>query len=96
VRVKGKKESIKCFEIFCLSGEEKENVKYLKESFEAGFEQYQLGQFSEAKQLFQKAKEYEAVSGDGLTASKLYIERCDYLIENNVDNWTGIWSLSEK
>lgn len=96
VRVKGKKESLKCFEIFCLNGEEKENVKYLKENFEAGFEQYQLGKFLEAKLLFKKAEEYEAVSGDGLTASKLYIERCDYLIENNVDNWAGIWSLSEK
>tara|TARA_Y100001934_G_scaffold131765_1_gene159820 strand:- start:3341 stop:5347 length:2007 start_codon:yes stop_codon:yes gene_type:complete len=96
VRVKGKKESLKCFEIFCLNGEEKENVKYLKENFEAGFEQYQLGKFLEAKLLFKKAEEYEVVSSECLTASKLYIERCDYLIENNVDDWAGIWSLSEK
>tara|TARA_B110000444_G_scaffold261479_1_gene314037 strand:- start:1344 stop:3350 length:2007 start_codon:yes stop_codon:yes gene_type:complete len=96
VRVKGKSESLRCYEVFCLSGEEEDKLKHLKENFETGFKHYQLGEFLEAKSLFTKSEEYETPSNENATASKLYMDRCDYLMANKPDNWTGIWSLSEK
>jgi hypothetical protein len=63
------------------------------ELFAEGRKFYKLMQFKEAAQLFEKA--LEVCSGDG--PSKVYLERCNYYIDNPPpEDWDGVYVMTTK
>jgi adenylate cyclase len=81
VRVKGKRKGIKIFELF--DGE----VGTFIEIFEEGLNLYREGHFDAALKKFREALEKNLED----KPSRLFIERCEYLIKSPPEKWDGVW-----
>ena len=92
VRVKGKNEPVRIFELIG-EGKVPEDWTLCLEKFNAGFNLYHEKKFSEAKENFSAA--LAARPGDPV--SELYIERCDdYLKELPPEHWDGVYVMKTK
>lgn len=94
VIVKGKQQPISLYEV--LDGET-ELVREMKlqtqPNFARGLEHYRRHEFKAAQTCFYQVL---AVNTEEKTAA-LYLERLNYLIEKGVpENWSGVWTLTEK
>jgi adenylate cyclase len=83
VRVKGKKEVIKIYELI----DEGRNSSI--DLFEKGLHLYQEGQFYHAQEIFLEVLKIDLDD----KPSKLFIERCDFLLKAHSDEWNGIWDF---
>lgn len=92
VRVKGKNEPVRIFELICEGKPASDTEKMLNE-FSSGFNLYHEKKFIEAKSHFQKA--LEIMPSDA--PSELYLERCeDYIAEPPPENWDGVYVMKTK
>ena len=92
VRVKGKNEPVRIFELIC-EGKADGPTSGLLQHFSSGFELYHLKKFSEALECFNKALEMKA----GDPPSELYVERCqEYLAAPPPENWDGVFVMKTK
>ena len=92
VRVKGKNEPIRIFELICEGPSDATRMEMLK-CFQEGFEIYHQKNFTAALEKFKKA--LEILPGD--PPSELYVERCgDYLTEPPPENWDGVYVMKTK
>ena len=96
VRVKGKIEPLICYELLSISGSASKKLLELKNLFEMGFGDYQNGEFRKGLAKFQQSKKLEHNLTSDINPSSVYIDRCQYLINNPPKDWDGIWSLTEK
>lgn len=81
VRIKGKRQGIKIFEL--IDGEEGTFI----EVFEKGLNLYREGHFDAALKKFREALEKNLED----KPSKLFIEKCEYLIKSPPKKWDGVW-----
>lgn len=92
VRVKGKLQPVRIFELIC-EGKAPEQKNQLLQHFNAGFQLYHERKFTEAVTCFQEALKVDA--DDPVT--QLYLERCeDYLKEPPPENWDGVFTMTSK
>lgn len=80
VMVKGKKKPVTIFEII---PERNDGIV----EFERGLGLYYKGKFKEAKIVF---------SGLNDNPSKVFIQRCDSLLQEKPDDWKGVWEMKSK
>lgn len=90
VKVKGKKESVKIFELFEKSRREFE--RRTKNDFSRGLDSYYRGNFKEAIAGFDKILDMEPENGPASILKK----RCQTFVENPPADWQGIYELLEK
>lgn len=83
VKVKGKRQDIKIFEL--INGEE---VSFI-EIFEKGLNLYREGHFDAALAKFCEALEKNLED----KPSRLFIKRCEYLTNTPPEKWDGVWDL---
>ena len=83
VKVKGKKQDIKIFEL--INGEK---VSFI-EIFEKGLNLYRKGHFDAALEKFCEALENNPED----KPSSLFVERCEYLIKSPPEKWDGVWDI---
>lgn len=89
LRVKGKKTAVKVYELLAIQGEETEEMRHIKETFEAGLKLYRDQQFAEAKAKFESMQEDEP--------SKVFAKRCtDFLKTPPSKDWDGVWNFEVK
>jgi adenylate cyclase len=92
VRVKGKNEPVRIFELVC-EGKPKAETQEMLAAFQNGFDLYHEKKFTEAKAQFQKALEINPSD----SPSELYVERCDdYITEPPPENWDGVYVMKTK
>ncbi len=92
VRVKGKKEPVRIFELVGDKTVDQSTVSKL-ESFQKGFDLYHKAQFQEAMTHFQAACDIDPKDGP----SKLYVKRCSYFIsEPPPSDWDGVYEMKTK
>jgi adenylate cyclase len=94
IRVKGKKKPTRVYELIGLEDDEEAVKKYddLKNYFK-GLRLYQDADFVEAKKIFTKSA--ELLPDDG--PSKLYVDRCEYYIENPPGkDWNRVFVMKTK
>jgi len=60
------------------------------------FYQYLGLKFKKGLDKFEQSKKLERDLSSDKNPSSVYIDRCQYLINNPPKKWDGIWSLSEK
>lgn len=89
VQVKGKKVPTA---VFAVLGEEGTQRPPGLETFEDGVKAYRDGRFTEALGRFNQA----ADEGLGDTLTHVYQERCEHLIKNPPENWTGVYEMTKK
>jgi adenylate cyclase len=94
IRVKGKEKPTRVYELIGLQedGEAAKKLEELKNYFE-GLKSYQDANFIEAKKSFIKSAELLPKDGP----SKLYLERCQYYIENPPEkDWNRVFIMKSK
>ncbi|WP_374028394.1 adenylate/guanylate cyclase domain-containing protein [Bdellovibrio bacteriovorus] len=93
VRVKGKLEPVRIFELVC-EGAAKDKTAELMASFQMGYDLYHQKRFAEAKEVFEKA---QSNWGAEEPVSQLYIERCqEYLDSPPPPDWDGVYVMKTK
>jgi adenylate cyclase len=93
VRVKGKAQPVRIFELVGEIGKVDEKRRELIKLFDEGFKLYHAREFATAVEVFKRALEIE--SHDACT--QLYIERCeDYVTEPPSADWDGVYTMKTK
>ena len=97
VRVKGKNEPLKCYELFDAKDKISPRESQLIEEFSRGMAAYRDGEFERALAIFKAAEKLErVVDATALNPSRLYQERCRHLLEHPPRDWRGVWELTVK
>ena len=92
VRVKGKLEPVRIYEVLCEGQPSPEMNAWLSE-YKKGYEFYSLKNFHEAKNCFEKTKQLRGED----PLSDVYIERCDeYIAEPPPSDWDGVYVMKTK
>jgi adenylate cyclase len=92
VRVKGKNEPVRIFELVS-EGKPDETTSNLLQHFSSGFQLYHERKFGEALACFKKALETKPED----SPSELYRERCEeYLAEPPPAEWDGVFTMKTK
>ena len=94
VVVKGKTEPVGVYELLDYHTDSSfPNMVEALVIFRDGMESYRNGQWQKGRELFEKVLSLNPKD----KCSQVYIERCEYLLENgDPDSWDGIWVLSSK
>jgi adenylate cyclase len=93
IRVKGKSEPTKVYELISLTGNQKaiDAIEQMHEYFQ-GIELYRHKSFEAAMDYFKRCSEK---LGD--YPSKVYIKRCEYYLQNPpADSWEGVFEFKTK
>jgi adenylate cyclase len=92
VRVKGKKEPVRLFELRSR-GPARTEEQPLLDGYSEGLRLYRTQKFAEARLQFESL--LLRFPGDG--PSQLFIRRCDLMLENAPDaNWDGVFKMEHK
>lgn len=93
IRVKGKSEPTKVYELISLSGDPKAiDAIYQMHEYFQGLELYRYKSFEAAMDYFKRCSEK---LGD--YPSKVYLKRCEYYLQNPpADDWDGVFEFKTK
>jgi class 3 adenylate cyclase len=96
IKVKGKEKPVEVFEFVGSVGLIDPKQVNLIKAYENAIQEYRLGNFNEALELFKDSVQLEA-HPEKLNPSSLMIKRCNELIKTPPEgNWEGVWTLSDK
>lgn len=90
LRVKGKKQPTKIFELMDKKSADASKYEWI-EFYRQAVELYRAGKWKQAGKSFKKLAEEQ-----NDTASKVMMERCNYLMKSPPENWEGILKLDVK
>ena len=98
VRVMGKTEPVKVFELISEKNQEPEIYKKILPVFHEGLEYYFKQDWDKAIEAFQTADELEEMfPGRKTNPSRVYIPRCQNFKSNPPgDDWDGVWTQTSK
>ena len=98
VRVMGKTEPVKVFELISEVGQEPEPYKKILPAFHEGIQLYFSQDWAKATEAFKACNELEEMfPGRKTNPSRVYIERCDHFSKNAPgENWDGVWTHTSK
>ena len=98
IRVKGKAEPVKVYELIGKIGEESKNIKKLLSQFELARKLYLKQKWDEAINEFHKSNELEDMSDNRYTnPSQTYIQICNEFKKISPgSDWDGTYNFKEK
>ncbi|OUR99602.1 hypothetical protein A9Q84_00860 [Halobacteriovorax marinus] len=101
IKVVGKSEPVKTFDLLGSHGETEKNLLDLKETFEKGLEFYKNKQWDEAIKEFTTSIQFEKNRYPNkipsINPSEVYIKRCHDFKENPPpEEWDGVYTLTAK
>ena len=98
VKVLGKEEPVKVWELISEVGKEPEQYKKILPAYHEALELYKNQDWVKAIEAFKASDELEEMFGGRKTnPSRVYIPRCEHYLENSPgDDWDGVWTLTKK
>jgi adenylate cyclase len=98
VRVMGKNEPVKVWELISEKGKEPDIYKKILPAYHEALDLYKNQEWSKAIEAFKASDELEDMFGGRKTnPSRIYIPRCEHYLENSPgDDWDGVWTLTSK
>ena len=98
VRVLGKNEPVKVWELISEVGQEPDQYKKILPAYHEALDLYKSQEWSKAIDAFKASDELEEMFGGRKTnPSRIYIPRCDHYLENPPgEDWDGVWTLTSK
>ena len=94
VRVKGKNEPVRLYELITTKANVKPNIKEATEMYEAAFHEYLNREWMKAIYLL---RDSQKANGPKDKAAILLIERCESYIKNPpLQNWDGVYTRTHK
>lgn len=93
IRVKGKNQPVRLFELMALRAKANQTQDLLATAFASGLEAYRSRRFEEAEKLFRTCLDLEPQDGP----SQVFIERCR-LLRNDPppEGWDGVFTMKTK
>lgn len=93
IRVVGKSEPVRIFELLARKGELDQATADLRKRFEQGLTAYRSRDWDRAQSHFAACLDINAADGP----AKFFMERLQYLRDHPpAEDWDGVWSLTEK
>ena len=97
VIVKGKNAPVDCFQLLSEKGQSSPLQQNLQETFDQALQAYFSGNFDTAVEHFKKSSEFEEPGVyANLNPSKVFLNRCERLIEEKPKQWNGVWEFLSK
>ena len=98
VRVLGKNEPVKVWELISEVGQEPDQYKKILPAYHEALDLYKNQEWSKAIDAFKASDELEEMFGGRKTnPSRIYIPRCEHYLENPPgEDWDGVWTLTSK
>ena len=98
VRVLGKNEPVKVWELISEVGQEPDQYKKILPAYHEALDLYKSQEWSKAIDAFKASDELEEMFGGRKTnPSRIYIPRCEHYLENPPgEDWDGVWTLTSK
>ena len=98
VRVLGKEEPVKVWELISEIGQEPEPYKKILPAYNEALDLYKNQEWAKAIEAFKASDALEDMfAGRKTNPSRIYIPRCEHFIDNPPgDNWDGVWTLTSK
>ena len=98
VRVLGKNEPVKVWELISEVGQEPDQYKKILPAYHEALGLYKNQEWSKAIDAFKASDELEEMFGGRKTnPSRIYIPRCEHYQENPPgEDWDGVWTLTSK
>lgn len=96
IRVYGKSIPVLVYELLGRKGKLTQKTRDMLELFHKGKDLFIEGKFLEAKRKFIQSHELEdTYEGRKTNPSKVFAQRCAYLLKNPPKNWDGVWTLGK-
>ena len=98
VRVMGKNEPVKVWELISEVGQEPDQYKKILPAYHEALDLYKGQEWAKAIEAFKASDALEDMFGGRKTnPSRIYIPRCEHYLENPPgDDWDGVWTLTSK
>jgi len=98
VRVMGKKDPVKVYELLCEAGKLSPEMTKTLNAYNEALILYKSQDWDKAKKAFEAADLIENMfPGRKTNPSRIYIPRCDHWKNNPPgDDWDGVWTLTSK
>ena len=98
VRVMGKEEPVKVWELISEKGLEPEKYKKILPAYHEALALYQNQEWTKAIEAFKASDDLEDMfPGRKTNPSRIYIPRCEHFLSNPPgDKWDGVWTLTSK
>jgi adenylate cyclase len=98
VKVVGKNEPVKVWELISETGEEPDNYKKILPAYNEALELYKNQNWAKAIEAFKASDALEDMfPGRKTNPSRIYIPRCEHFQSNPPGNdWDGVWTLTSK
>ncbi|MFL3015842.1 MAG: CHASE2 domain-containing protein [Candidatus Neomarinimicrobiota bacterium] len=98
VRVVGKNDPVKVWELISEVGKESETYKNLLPAYHEALKLYKDQEWDKAIEAFKASDELEDMfKGRKTNPSRIYIPRCEHFQSNPPgDDWDGVWTLTSK
>jgi adenylate cyclase len=98
VRVMGKNEPVKVWELISEKGKEPDIYKKILPAYHEALDLYKNQEWSKAIEAFKVSDKLEDMFGGRKTnPSRIYIPRCEHYLKNSPgDDWDGVWTLTSK
>ena len=98
VKVMGKNEPVKVWELISEKGKEPDIYKKILPAYHEALDLYKNQEWSKAIEAFKASDELEDMFGGRKTnPSRIYIPRCEHYLQNSPgDDWDGVWTLTSK
>ena len=98
VKVMGKNEPVKVWELISEIGKEPDMYKKILPAYHEALDLYKNQEWSKAIEAFKASDELEDMFGGRKTnPSRIYIPRCEHYLQNAPgDDWDGVWTLTSK
>jgi len=98
VRVMGKNEPVKVWELISEVGKEPEKYKKILPAYHEALDLYKNQEWEKAIEAFKASDSLEDMfSGRKTNPSRIYIPRCEHFMANPPgDDWDGVWTLTSK
>ena len=98
VRVMGKNEPVKVWELISEVGQEPEQYKKILPAYHEALNLYKNQEWAKAIEAFKASDALEDMFGGRKTnPSRIYIPRCEHYLDNPPgDDWDGVWTLTSK
>jgi len=98
VRVMGKEEPVKVWELISEVGQEPDLYKKILPAYHEALELYKNQEWSKAIEAFKASDALEDMfPGRKTNPSRIYIPRCEHFLDNPPgEDWDGVWTLTSK
>ena len=98
VRVMGKNEPVKVWELISEVGQEPEKYKKILPAYHEALDLYKSQDWEKAIEAFKASDALEDMfPGRKTNPSRIYIPRCEHYLSNPPgDDWDGVWTLTSK